>query len=205
MAVKNDQKLDKKIFYLILKPKILWLGISCTYWYLFWGQEKWRNLFQKDPMKNVLMLFFRSKKTNNKKIPSFFTPNLCSKPTLIILTFFPSEWARGKMTIGNQWRKLHAIVNNICIYDFLYLFCMTFSIEKCWTLRSGGRESEMSSMAAAVYASPRQFSHTRFIFFTPKVPDPQQFDYCCCYFHSSSTGHGNSIQIGRFSPLIPFE
>ena len=66
-------------------------------------------------MKNVLMLFFRSKKKKQKENPSFCTP----KPTLIILTFFPSEWARGKMTIGNQWRKLHAIVNNICIWFFV--------------------------------------------------------------------------------------
>ena len=147
-------------------------------------------------MKNVLMLFFRSKKKKQKENPSFCTP----KPTLIILTFFPSEWARGKMTIGNQW-KLHAIVNNICIWFFVSILHDLLYWEML-NPAEWGRENEMSSMAAAVYASP-QLSHTRFIFFTPKVPDPQQFDYCC--FHSSSTGHGNSIQIGRFSPLIPFE
>ena len=152
-------------------------------------------------MKNVLMLFFRSKKTNNKKIPSFFTPNLCSKPTLIILTFFPSEWARGKMTIGNQWRKLHAIVNNICIWFFVSILHDLLYWEMLNPAEWGRERAKYHQWQQLLC----KFSHTRFIFFTPKVPDPQQFDYCCCYFHSSSTGHGNSIQIGRFSPLIPFE
>ena len=70
---------------------------------------------KKIPWKMSWCYFSEVKKKNQKENPSFSTP----KPTLIILTFFPSEWARGKMTIGNQWRKLHAIVNNICIWFFV--------------------------------------------------------------------------------------
>ena len=99
-------------------------------------------------MKNVLMLFFRSKKTH-KENPCFCTP----KPTLIILTFFPSEWARGKMTIGNQWRKLHAIVNNICIWFFVSILHDLLYWEML-NPAEWGRESEMSSMAAAVMQVP---------------------------------------------------
>ena len=106
---------------------------------------------------------------------------------------------------NDNWKPMETTCNS---QQYLYLiFCIYFAwpsllrnVEPCGV---GERERNVIN-GSSCYASPRQFSHTRFIFFTPKVPDPQQFDYCCC-FHSSSTGHGNSIQIGRFSPLIPFE